>query len=197
MVLLAKVPNPQRFGVAKFDDEGRLVGLVEKPRIPPSPYALVGVYFFRPPYVFRAIEGLRPSWRGELEITDAIQRLIDWGLKIDYAFVGGWWKDTGTPGDILDANRLLLDYKCVNEVRGVVEKGAVVEGRVYVGEGVVVRKGSVVRGPAYIGDYSVVGPGTYVGPYTSVGSGCRLINVEVENSVLMDNVVLENIRENC
>jgi len=108
LILLTKVENPQRFGVAKFDEHGRLVGLVEKPRVPPSNLALVGIYMFRPPHIFKAIERLRPSWRGELEITDAIQKLIDWGLKVEYRVVTGWWKDTGTPKDILDANRLLL-----------------------------------------------------------------------------------------
>ena len=196
MVLLARVPNPQRFGVAKFDERGRLVGLVEKPREPPSDYALVGVYFFRPPHIFRAIEALKPSWRGELEITDAIQKLIDWGLRVDYAIVKGWWKDTGTPEDILEANRLLLDYKYRETVvRGRVEDGARVEGRVYIEEGAVIRAGSVVRGPAYIGRNTVIGPNTYIGPFTSIGDNCRLVNVEVENSVIMDNVVLENLGE--
>lgn len=196
MVLLAKVPNPQRFGVARFDERGRLVGLVEKPRIPPSNYALVGIYFFRPPHIFRVIEELKPSWRGELEITDAIQKLIDMGLRVDYSIVTGWWKDTGTPRDILDANRLLLDHKYLGKtIKGLVEEGAAVEGRVYIDEGAIVRKGSVVRGPTYIGRNTVIGPRTYIGPYTSIGFNCRLIGIEIENSVVMDNVVLEGIDE--
>ncbi len=191
-ILLAEVENPQRFGVAKFDEKGRLIGLVEKPREPPSSFALVGVYMFRPPHIFHAIEGLRPSWRGELEITDAIQRLIDWGLKVDYAVVRGWWKDTGTPTDILEANRLLLDDR-VHEtlVTGKIEKGAVVEGRVVIEEGAIVEKGAVVRGPAYIGRNSIVARGTYVGPYTSLGWNVVLREVEIENSVVMDGARLE------
>ncbi len=195
MVLLVEVPDPRRFGVAKFDEKGRLVGFVEKPRVPPSPYALVGIYFFRPPHVFRAIEGLRPSWRGELEITDALQRLIDMGCRVDYAVVSGWWKDTGTPGDILEANRLLLDHKITRTVKGRVEEGAVVEGRVYIDEETVVKAGSVVRGPAYIGRGTVIGPDAYVGPYTSIGDDCRLSGVEIEDSVVMDGVVLEGLGE--
>jgi len=194
MILLTKVPNPQRFGVAKFDERGRLVGLVEKPKIPPSPYALVGVYFFRPPHIFRVIESLRPSWRGELEITDAIQRLIDWGLKVEYDFVSGWWKDTGTPEDILEANRVLLDHKYPERViKGSVEEGAIVEGRVFIDENAVVERGAIVRGPAYIGKSTVIRGDTYVGPYTSIGFNCVLRSVEIENSVVMDDVALENI----
>ena len=196
MVLLTWVEDPRKFGVAEFDERGRLRRLVEKPKEPPSNYALVGVYFFRPPHIFRAIETLKPSWRGELEITDAIQKLIDWGLRVDYAVVRGWWKDTGTPNDILEANRLLLDYKYRETVvKGVVEGGARIEGRVYIDEGAVIKSGSVVRGPTYIGRNTVIGPNTYVGPYTSVGDNCRLVNVEVENSVIMDNAVLEDLGE--
>jgi len=193
MVLLAEVEDPRRFGVARFDERGRLVGFVEKPGEPPSRYALVGVYMFRPPHIFRAIEGLRPSWRGELEITDALQRLLDWGLRVEYAVVRGWWKDTGTPGDILDANRLLLDERVgERRVEGRVEPGAVVEGRVVVEEGAVVEAGAVVRGPAYICSGAVIGSGSYVGPYTSIGRGSRLERVEIENSVVMDGVVLRD-----
>ncbi len=196
MVLLTRVPDPRKFGVAEFDEEGRLRRLVEKPKEPPSSYALVGVYFFRPPHIFRAIETLKPSWRGELEITDAIQKLIDWGLRVEYAIVRGWWKDTGTPNDILEANRLLLDYKYRETIiKGRVEDDARIEGRVYVDEGAVIRSGSVVRGPAYIGRNTVIGSNTYVGPYTSIGYNCRLVNVEIENSVVMDNVTLEDIGE--
>ncbi len=192
MILLAEVPNPQRFGVARFDDKGRLVGLVEKPREPPSPYALVGVYFFRPPHIFRAVESIKPSWRGELEITDAIQRLIDWGLRVDYDIITGWWKDTGTPEDILDANRMILDSKLEGRILGRVE-GAEIQGRVYIDEGAVVSRDAIVRGPAYIGRGTRIGSGTYIGPYTSIGSGCEISNVEIENSLVEDGVVLKDI----
>ena len=193
MILLAKVPSPERFGVAKFDEKGRLIGLVEKPKVPPSPYALVGVYFFRPPYIFRSIEELKPSWRGELEITNAIQNLINWGLKVEYDIITGWWKDTGTPEDILEANRMLLDAKIQANIYGSVEEGAIIEGRVFIGKGAVVKAESVIRGPVYIGRDSVIGPKAFIGPYTSIGNGCRLTNLEIENSVLSDEVVLENI----
>ncbi len=192
MVLLTEVEDPTKFGVAQFDSSGKLVRLVEKPKVPPSRYALVGVYFFRPPAIFKAIEKLKPSWRGELEITDAIQKLIDWGLKVDYAIVKGWWKDTGTPEDILEANRLLLDHKLREAViKGHVDSRAKIEGRVVIEEGAEIRDNCVIRGPAYIGRNSVIGPNTYVGPYTSIGNNCKLIDVEIENSVVMDNVVLE------
>lgn len=195
MVLLCEVKEPQRFGVAEFDEEGRLKRLVEKPRQPPSPYALVGVYFFRSAKVFKAIEELTPSWRGEFEITDSIQRLLDWGLKVDYRIITGWWKDTGTPEDILEANRMILDEKLSSEVRGVVEDGAILEGRVYVDEGAVVKAGARVRGPSYIGRGSIIESETYVGPFTSIGDHCLLSNVEIEDSVLMDYVTLANLRE--
>jgi len=191
MVLLVEVDDPRRFGVARFDGSGRLIGFVEKPKEPPSKFALAGVYFFRPPHVFEVIERLRPSWRGELEITDALQGLINAGFKVESDVIRGWWKDTGTPEDILEANRLLLDYRYKEaSVKGEVTESKV-EGRVIVEEGAVVRK-SVERGPCFIGAGSVVEE-SYVGPYTSVGRNCRLVGVEVENSVLMDGVVLERL----
>ena len=194
MVLLAKVPNPQRFGVAKFDEKERLVGLVEKPKIPPSDYALVGIYFFRPPYIFQAIERVKPSWRGELEITDAIQVLIDQNLKVEYAIVKGWWKDTGTPEDILEANRLLLDTKISNTiVKGKIEGNAEVSGRVIIDENAIIKESSIIRGPAYIGKNAVIGPKTYIGPYTSIGNNCKIVRVEIENSIIMDNVTIEGL----
>ncbi len=195
MVLLAEVPEPQRFGVAIFDENGKLKGFVEKPKVPPSNLALVGVYFFRPPHVFRAIEQLKPSWRKELEITEALQKLLDWGLKVDYAVVTGWWKDTGTPQDILDANRLLLDRKIDTHIEGTVEEGAIIEGRVYIEKDAIIREGSVVRGPAYIGKNTEIGPNSYIGPYTSIGNNCKIVESEVENSAIMDNVEIVGIKE--
>ncbi len=193
LILLTRVDNPQRFGVAKFDERGRLVGLVEKPKKPPSNLALVGIYMFRPPHIFRAIEGLRPSWRGELEITDAIQKLIDWGLKVEYRVVEGWWKDTGTPKDILDANRLLLDYKLVEpRIKGKIIDSDL-QGRVVIGENTVVEN-SVIRGPVYIGE-GVRIKESYIGPYTSIGNYCVLDNIEIEDSVVLDNVRIIGLKD--
>ena len=196
MILLTRVKDPRMFGVAEFDEDGTLKGLVEKPKEPPSNYALVGVYLFRPPWIFREIETLKPSWRGELEITDAIQGLLHRGLKVDYAIVEGWWKDTGTPEDILEANRLLLDHKMEETVvDGTVEDGATVQGRVHIDRGTVVKGGSVIRGPTYVGEDTTIGPDTYIGPYTSIGHGCTIRNVEVENTVIMDGVKVVGLRD--
>jgi len=192
-ILLVKVPDPQRFGVAKFDEKGRLVGLIEKPKKPPSPYALAGIYFFRPPNIFKAVEQLRPSWRGELEITEAIQKLIDWGYRVDYDIITGWWKDTGTPEDILEANRILLDGKTETKILGKVEERAVIEGRVFINKGAIIKSEATIRGPAYIGEGTVIGDDTYIGPYTSIGDGCYIEDVEIENSVIMDNVEIKDI----
>lgn len=189
MVLLCKVKEPQRFGVAEFDAEGRLVRLVEKPKEPPSEYALSGVYFFKP-VIFRMIDQLKPSWRGELEITEAIQLLLDNGNSVGCRFVEGWWKDTGTPENILESNRLILD-ELENEILGVVESEASIQGRVYVGEGSVVKHGAIVRGPASIGENSVVEASVYIGPYTSIGDNVMIKKGEIENSIVMDNCVIE------
>jgi glucose-1-phosphate thymidylyltransferase len=192
LVLLSEVSEPQRFGVAKFDSQGRLEALIEKPREPPSRYALVGVYLFTP-LIFDAISRLKPSWRGELEITDAIQSLLVAGRDVQHRFVAGWWKDTGTVQDVIESNRLILDDRMEPHLMGTVEKGATVEGRIQISEGAVVKANSVVRGPVHIGPRSVIGFGAYVGPYTSIGSDCRIENAEIENSVIFDHVEVMNV----
>lgn len=189
MVLLSRVKNPQRFGVAKFDKNGNLIGLVEKPKEPPSEYALTGIYFFKPP-IFDMIKRLKPSWRGELEITEAIQLLLENGYKVGHQFVGGWWKDTGTPMDILDANRLILDEMEL-EVQGTVEDDAVIQGRVSVGEGSLIKKGATIRGPTIIGENSLVEGNVYIGPYTSIGNHVTVRRGEIENSVVMDHCLID------
>jgi glucose-1-phosphate thymidylyltransferase len=193
MVLLTKVLEPERFGVAKFDRSGKLEALIEKPKPPPSQFALVGVYFLTP-IIFDAIDKLKPSWRGELEITDAIQTLLATGRDVQHRFVEGWWKDTGTVQDILDSNRLILDDKMQTAVHGTIRSSAIVEGRVYISQGVTVDDGSVVRGPAFVGPHSVIGPNTYVGPYSSIGGDCRIVNSEIESSVVFDGVEIINVR---
>jgi glucose-1-phosphate thymidylyltransferase len=188
MILLCEIENPQRFGVAKFED-GKLVGLVEKPEVPPSNYALVGVYFFRPP-VFDAIEELKPSWRGELEITEAIQRLMDRGYKVGHRIVSGWWKDTGKPEDLLEANQLVLtDLEPFN--RGTADEGVVITGRVGIDEGTTIRRGCTIRGPVIIGRNCDIGPNTYVGPYTSIGDNVIIRGGEVENTIIEGDTAIE------
>ncbi|MFQ5553005.1 MAG: glucose-1-phosphate thymidylyltransferase, partial [Thermoplasmata archaeon] len=163
-VLLARVPHPERFGVVEVGADGRVLSLVEKPKEAKSDLALVGIYLLRPS-IFPVIQRLRPSWRNELEITEALDSLRAEGGDLVAHIVTGWWKDTGRPEDILEANRLLLDdLEAATE--GTVEKGARVEGRVQIGPNSTVKEGSVVKGPAIIGRDCVIGPDTYVGPYT-------------------------------
>lgn len=189
MVLLCKVKEPQRFGVAKFDDNGKLIGLVEKPKQPPSEYALSGIYFFKP-VIFRMIDRLKPSWRNELEITEAIQLLLENGNHVGYQFVEGWWKDTGTLEDILESNRLVLeDLK--HEIKGKVEDEASLQGKVYIDENSAVEKGAVIRGPVTIGEKTVLGANVYVGPYTSIGNNVTIKKAEIENSIIMDNCQID------
>src|SRR5712664_3390116 len=171
-VVLTRVKDTARLGVVELRN-GKIVKLVEKPKEYISDLALAGVYFLRPS-IFPAIEKLRPSWRNELEITDAIQTLLDTGGTITYHEVAGWWKDTGRPEDILEANQLVLrDLK--SSIRGRIEEDVSVSGNVDIGDGTVVRKGTELKGPLVIGDYSEIGAGAKIGPNTSVGNRVRIL----------------------
>ncbi|MFQ6085289.1 MAG: glucose-1-phosphate thymidylyltransferase [Candidatus Bathyarchaeia archaeon] len=188
MVLLTRVDNPQQFGVARFEGD-RLVGLIEKPKTPPSEYALVGIYFFRSG-IFEMIRELKPSWRGEIEITEAIQRVMDSGREVGYRKVSGWWKDTGRPEDILEANQLVLsELEPLN--RGRVEEGAMVSGRVRIGSGSTVRREATVRGPVIIGENCDIGPNTFVGPFTSIGDNVVIQGAEIENTIIVGDSVID------
>ncbi len=189
MILLCKVENPQQFGVAEFDENDKLVKLVEKPKKPPSNYALTGIYFFKPS-IFKMIKKLKPSWRGEFEITEAIQNLIDDGYKVGHRIVKGWWKDTGTIEDIIDANILMLD-ELEPKIEGTVENKASVQGRVAIGKNAHVRRGALIRGPAIIGENSILEGDVYIGPYTSIGNNVKIIKGEIENSIIMDSCKIE------
>ena len=188
-VMLCRVPNPEKFGVAELDGKGEVVSMVEKPKAPKSDLALVGIYLLRP-NIFPIIRGLKPSWRNELEITEALDDLRKQGGRLKAHLVTGWWKDTGKPEDILEANHLLLD-DIERSIEGTVEEGATVQGRVRVGPGAVIKAGSVVRGPTVIGRDCVIGPNTYVGPYTSVGDGSKLVGADVEASILIGEATIE------
>lgn len=182
-IALQRVDTPGQFGVADVNEVGEVTRLVEKPDDPPTDLALVGVYVFAPT-IFDSIERLEPSDRGELEITDAIQALIDDGQSIDAHVVDGWWKDTGKPEDILDANRLVLNDH-PDRRAGTVREGAEVAGPVDLHESAVIDEGAVVRGPVSIGAETTIGAGSYVGPHTSIGPGSEIRNVHIENSVVV------------
>ncbi len=183
MILLSRVKNPERFGVVEMD-EGRVVKLIEKPTNPTSDLAMVGIYFFKQ-NIFDSIEKLKPSWRNELEIVEAIQNLVDWGFKVKAKIVEGWWKDTGKPEDLLEANRLILDdIKYLNE--GNIEDNVKIEGKIKIGKGTIIKTGTVIRGPTIIGENSEIGPMTYIGPYTSVGANVIIRGGEIEHSIIME-----------
>jgi glucose-1-phosphate thymidylyltransferase len=188
-ILLSKAKNLSRFGVAKFDSHNKLIGLEEKPKKPPSNLALTGIYMFQP-VIFNMIEKLRPSWRNEFEITEAIHLLLENGYNVDYRVVEGWWKDTGTPEDILESNRLVLD-DISRKIEGAVEDEDSVQGRVAVSKNARIAKGATVRGPSVIGEGTIVESGVYVGPYSSIGNHVVIKRGEVEDSIIMDNCIID------
>jgi len=189
---VTKVKDPRQYGVVVLDERGKPIKLVEKPKEPPSDLALVGVYVFSP-VVFDYVKKLKPSWRNEYEITDAIQLMVNDGKRVEVVEVKGWWKDTGKPDDLLEANRLVLDEIQTN-IQGKISDNAKIEGRVVISEGTVIEDNVVIRGPAIIGKNCVIGPDVYVGPYTSIGDGSVLKDVEIENSIIMKEVRIENVK---
>ncbi|MHB8841431.1 MAG: glucose-1-phosphate thymidylyltransferase [Candidatus Aquicultor sp.] len=193
-ILLAHVPNPQAFGVAELEDGrspkgGRIKSLVEKPKEPPSDLALVGVYMFDK-NVFEAVNAIKPSGRGELEITDAIQYLVDAGYDVQPHVIEGWWKDTGKLEDMLEANRIMLET-IETRIEGTVDKSSTVYGKVIVEAGAKIH-GSVVRGPAIIGKNSKI-LHSYIGPFTSVHDNVTIMNSEVEHSIILADCTIDAI----
>jgi glucose-1-phosphate thymidylyltransferase len=174
-ILLAEVPNPEQFGVAELTPEGKVRRLVEKPREPRSNLALVGVYMFDAS-IFESVKGIKPSARGELEITDAIQDLIERGLDVHPHIVRGWWKDTGKLDDMLEANRIVLEGLEMRP-RGAgasLDPGSRIEGRVVIGDGARLEN-------------------AFVGPYTSIGERCTLVRCEMENSIVLADSEIRDI----
>ena len=183
-IALVKVQNPEQFGVAEIKD-GRIVNIVEKPKIPISNYAVTGVYFLRKS-IFPIIASLKPSWRGELEITEAIQMMMDSGLKIGYSIINGWWKDTGTPEEFLSCNMMVLENITSGD-SGI--NGDLRYWRARIEEGVRIDEASKIVGPCFIGSGTKV-VNSYIGPYTSIGKNCKIENTHIENSVIMDSVFI-------
>ena len=188
-ILLTKVENPSQFGVAELGPNGGVTTLVEKPKQPRSDLALVGVYMFRP-VIHEAVRAIKPSARGELEITDALQWLIDEGRDVRPHLVTGYWKDTGRLEDMLECNRKVLE-SVEPVVAGTVDADSALIGRVVVEEGAVIER-SVVRGPAIIGRDTVLRD-TYVGPFTSIYFGCLLEDTEIEHSIVLEQSTIRGV----
>jgi glucose-1-phosphate thymidylyltransferase len=194
LILLTPVPDPENYGVAELappsaaGDVGRVVRLVEKPAAPATDLALVGVYMFTAA-IHEAARAIAPSGRGELEITDAIQHLVDSGRRVEPHIVRGWWKDTGRLEDMLEANRLILD----NLVGGVAGEliDSRIDGRVRIEAGARLER-TTVRGPAVIGAGAQLRD-CYIGPYTAIGEGCRVANAEVEHSILLAGCTVNDL----
>ena len=187
-ILLTRVPDPQMFGVAQLDN-GKVVRLVEKPKEPIGDLALVGVYMFGPE-VFESVNRIKPSFRNELEITDAIQDLIDRGLTVRPHIVEGWWKDTGKLEDMLEANRLILET-FDRKIDGSVDPQSRVEGKVVIEKGAVIER-SVIRGPAIIGRGARI-MHAYVGPFTSIGNEVEIKDTEIEHSIVLEGSSLRDL----
>ena len=189
LIILKEVDDPSSFGIAQLDDEGNIVRLVEKPKTPMGNLAIIGTYLFSDK-VHRAIARIKPSWRGELEITDAIQEMINLGFKVKAEILNSWWLDTGKKDDILSANAKILDAYIQRDVKGSVADSTI-DGRVKV-EADAKIVGSTVRGPCIIGKNALV-ENSFIGPYTSIGDNSKISNSNLEYCVTLENVVIQDV----
>jgi len=188
-IVLTRIEHPEQYGVAELGDNGRIIRLIEKPKNPPSDLALVGIYMFDA-NIFKAVNAISPSWRGELEITDAIQWLVDNQYVVHPYIHRGWWIDTGAPGDMLEANDLVLE-EISYEIEGYVDRDSQVGRRVTIQRGAEIIN-SVVRGPSIIGENTRI-VNSYVGPFTSIGHDCVVENSEIEHSMVLENSQIKDI----
>jgi len=189
LIILKEVDNPTSFGIAQLDDKGNIVRLVEKPKTPMGNLAIIGTYLFSNK-VHKAIARIKPSWRGELEITDAIQEMINMGFTVKAEILNSWWLDTGKKDDILSANAKIIDEYIERDIKGSVVDSTI-EGRVKVeAEAKVVN--STVRGPCIIGKNSLI-ENSFIGPYTSIGDNSKILNSNLEYCVTLENVVVKDV----
>jgi glucose-1-phosphate thymidylyltransferase len=190
LILLKEVSDPRAFGVAEFNNNGKLTRLVEKPKEPKSNLALVGAYLFTQE-VYKAIAQIKPSWRGELEITDAIQKLLEMGKEVRSHVLTGWWLDTGKKDDLLEANCVVLDDYLEREIKGEVDSQSQIVGRVEIRQGTKIEKSSI-RGPACIAERCQI-KNSFIGPFTSIGAGTVVENSSVEHSVILEDCHISTI----
>jgi glucose-1-phosphate thymidylyltransferase len=192
MILLRPVPNPTSFGVAQIDAQGRVLHLVEKPKVPPSNLALVGIYFFANT-IHTAIDRIQPSARGELEITDAIQDLINQQKQVEARQIDGWWLDTGKKDDLLEANQIILDTCLKPNVAGEVDEQSQVFGRVQIGPRSQIIN-CTIRGPVTIGKNCYL-ENCFIGPYSSIADQVTLVDVDLEHSVILEAATIRGIHQ--
>jgi glucose-1-phosphate thymidylyltransferase len=190
LILLKEVDNPKQFGVADVSKDGKVMKLIEKPDVPPSNLALVGIYIFSTK-IHEAIDRIKPSKRGELEITDAIQELINMDCNVESFVLDMWWLDTGKKDDLLTANATVLDDWLETDIKGEVDEPSEILGRVAIGRGSVIRN-SKIRGPVVIGENTLI-ENSFVGPHTSIGDNVKIIKSSVEHSVILNDSELKDI----
>jgi glucose-1-phosphate thymidylyltransferase len=189
LIILKEVDNPSSFGIAQLDDEGNIVGLAEKPKTPMGNLAIIGTYLFSNK-VHKAIERIKPSWRGELEITDAVQEMINMGFTVKAEILNSWWLDTGKKDDILSANAKILDEYVERDIKGNVVD-SIIDGRVKVEADAKVVN-STIRGPCIIGKNALI-ENSFVGPYTSIGDNSTVLNSNLEHCVILENVIINDV----
>lgn len=192
LILLRKVSNPSAFGVARIDENGKVLELIEKPKNPPSNLALVGIYFFSPE-IHQSIETLKPSARGELEITDAIQSLLERNKSIEARQLKNWWLDTGKKDDLLEANRIILDTNLESENLGNIDDNSQLIGRVKVGKNTTIIN-STIRGPVIIGEHCHI-ENCFIGPYSSIADRVKLTDTDLEHSVILESAEVLGIHQ--
>jgi len=188
MILLCKVDDPQRFGIVELDGS-KIKKIIEKPKVPLSDLAVIGIYFLSPK-IFDIIDKLKPSWRNEYEITEALQLLMDNGHTITYDTVTGWWKDTGTPEDIIHANKLVLD-SIGTENQFLIDPDANIKDQIIIGNNSTISNDSCLTGPIIIGKDCKIGPGVQLGPYVSIGDNCNIQQCKIQNSIIMTNCFID------
>ena len=189
-ILLKEVPDPSSFGVAELNRSGKVIRMVEKPKEPKSNLAMLGIYLFRPA-IHQATKQIKPSWRGELEITDALQWLLDNGHSIDSHIIDGWWLDTGKREDLLAANRVILEEQNKRVFKGTMDNLSRIEGNINLEKGTSLIN-TTVKGPASIAAGCVICNST-IGPYTSIGPNSRIENAHLANDIIMENCNINNL----
>jgi glucose-1-phosphate thymidylyltransferase len=189
VICVTPVRNPTQYGIVEIDSKGNVTRLVEKPRETKSNLALVGAYLFNKS-IFEAVKKIKPSWRNEFEITDAIQFLLEKGKKISVQDIEGWWKDTGKPVDLLEANQFVLEDIEPTIGRIPDDQSCQIIGKVSIGRNTVIRSNTRIKGPVIIGEGCEIGPNVYIGPYTSIGDNSRILSGEIEGSIIMEKVII-------